>query len=202
MDYFARSTGVAGARISPRVPVTISSAVAPGRGSGLDDQQRCRQQDCRRQRNRHKSDRCLHHVSRRDANHRAFAFSEMVQIKICRDYAGTGIAMVTLVESTVSAITRHSDNAPIASEAAMALVNREEATGTGRFRSLPCRATVSLVKSLPARANHPRTSSLACNSRPAILRRPAPEKWQNHGKQQGFARYLCALPAIPAIQSL
>ena len=40
--------------------------------------------------------------------------------------------MVTLIESTVSATTRHSDNAPIASEAAMALVNREEATGTER----------------------------------------------------------------------
>ena len=96
------------------------------------NQQRCRQQDCRRQRNRHKSDRCFHHVSRRDANRRALAFSEMVQIKICRDYAGSGIAMVTLIESTVSATTRHSDNAPIASEAAMALVNREEATGTER----------------------------------------------------------------------
>ena len=50
-----------------------------------------------------------------------------------RDYAGIGIAMLTLIESTVSVTTRHSDNAPIASVAAMALVSREEATGAGRF---------------------------------------------------------------------
>jgi hypothetical protein len=48
-------------------------------------------------------------------------------------YAGTGIAMVTLIESAVSVTTRHSDNAPIAREVAMALVSREDATGAGRL---------------------------------------------------------------------
>ena len=48
-------------------------------------------------------------------------------------YAGIGIAMVTLIESTVSVTTRQSDNAPIASEAAMTLVNREDATGARRL---------------------------------------------------------------------
>ena len=48
-------------------------------------------------------------------------------------HIGSGIAMLTLIESTVSVTTRHSDSAPIASEAAMALVKREEATGAGRL---------------------------------------------------------------------
>ena len=42
--------------------------------------------------------------------------------------------MVTLIDSTVSVTTRHSDKVPIASEAAMALANRGEATGAGWFR--------------------------------------------------------------------
>ena len=41
--------------------------------------------------------------------------------------------MDTLIESTVSVTTSHSDSAPIASEAAMALVSREDATDTGRL---------------------------------------------------------------------
>jgi hypothetical protein len=44
-------------------------------------------------------------------------------------YAGSGIAMVTLIDSTVSATIRHSESEPIASEAATALVNWDEATG-------------------------------------------------------------------------
>jgi hypothetical protein len=50
------------------------------------------------------------------------------------DYnSGIGIAMVPLIESTVSVMTRQSDSAPIASEAAIALVNWEEATGVRRL---------------------------------------------------------------------
>jgi hypothetical protein len=41
--------------------------------------------------------------------------------------------MVALIESTVSATSKHSDSAQIASVAAMALVSREEATGAGRL---------------------------------------------------------------------
>jgi hypothetical protein len=41
--------------------------------------------------------------------------------------------MVPLIESTVSVMTRQSDSAPIASEAAIALVNWEEATGVRRL---------------------------------------------------------------------
>src|SRR5258708_1773712 len=42
---------------------------------------------------------------------------------------GSGIAMLTLIDSTVRATIRHSESEPIASEAATALVNRDEATG-------------------------------------------------------------------------
>ena len=40
--------------------------------------------------------------------------------------------MVTLIDSTVRVTIRHSDSAQIASEAATALVNRDEATGAER----------------------------------------------------------------------
>jgi hypothetical protein len=49
------------------------------------------------------------------------------------DYAGIGIAIETLIERTVRLTIRHSDNAPIASEAATASVSRDEATGTHRL---------------------------------------------------------------------
>ena len=39
------------------------------------------------------------------------------------------MAMLTLIDSTVSATIRHSESEPIASEAATALINRDEATG-------------------------------------------------------------------------
>jgi len=41
--------------------------------------------------------------------------------------------MVALIDNTVSVTTRQSDNVPTASDVAMALVNREEATGAGRL---------------------------------------------------------------------
>jgi hypothetical protein len=45
------------------------------------------------------------------------------------DQTGSGIAMLTLIDITVRVTIRHSDSEPIASEAATALVNRDEATG-------------------------------------------------------------------------
>jgi hypothetical protein len=42
---------------------------------------------------------------------------------------GRGIAMVALIDSTVSATTRESDRVPIASDVTMALNNLEEETG-------------------------------------------------------------------------
>ena len=44
-------------------------------------------------------------------------------------YTGIGIAMLTLIESTVRVTIRHSDSEPSASEAATASASRDEATG-------------------------------------------------------------------------
>jgi hypothetical protein len=52
--------------------------------------------------------------------------------KIAFDYAGKGIAMETLIESTVRVTIRHSDSEPIASEAATASISRVDATGAKR----------------------------------------------------------------------
>jgi hypothetical protein len=52
--------------------------------------------------------------------------------KIVFFYAGIGIAMVTLIETTVRVTIRHSDSEPIASEAATVRINRDEATGVER----------------------------------------------------------------------
>ena len=41
--------------------------------------------------------------------------------------------MVALIDNTVSVTTRHSDSVPIASDVAMALASREEATGAEWF---------------------------------------------------------------------
>jgi hypothetical protein len=48
-------------------------------------------------------------------------------------YEGIGIASVTLIENTVRVTIRDSDNAPIASEAATAWVNLDDATGAARL---------------------------------------------------------------------
>ena len=64
----------------------------------------------------------------RDAGHRGFAES--------RNRYGMGIAIVALIDSTVSVITRQRDNVPIATEVAMAPSNREEVTGV-RLLSKP-----------------------------------------------------------------
>ncbi len=70
--------------------------------------------------------------------------------------------MASLIDSTVSETIRHSDNEPIASEAATALVNRDEATGAA-WPSKPARAGRPYHgrKSFQSRANHPRNPFFA-----------------------------------------
>src|SRR5260370_14529828 len=109
-------TCAAGSRLSPCVPVAISSdaasrianvspTVTSPTGVFIIDRSRCR--------------------SSRNA-------VPKVQTEKRGDHIKIGIAMLTLIESTVITTARHSDSAPIASEAAMALVNREEATDARR----------------------------------------------------------------------
>ena len=68
----------------------------------------------------------------RDANHRVLSRKIANGLENNFDYAGIGIAMETLIESTVRVTIRHSDNEPIASEAATVRVSRDEATGAER----------------------------------------------------------------------
>jgi hypothetical protein len=70
--------------------------------------------------------------------------------------AGIGIAMVTLIESTVRVTIRHSDNAPIASVAATASFRRDEATGAERpLKPQAPDDRIMIRYSLDARANQP-----------------------------------------------
>jgi hypothetical protein len=48
------------------------------------------------------------------------------------DQVGIGIAILTLIENTVSVTIRQSDREPIASEATTASISRDEATGRER----------------------------------------------------------------------
>ena len=51
--------------------------------------------------------------------------------KMIFGYAGIGIAMLTLIDSTVRVTIRQSDSEPIASEAATASVSRAGGNGRG-----------------------------------------------------------------------
>src|SRR3954451_25392758 len=86
--------------------------------------------------------------------------------------------MLTLIDSTVSATIRHSDNEPIASEAATALVNRDEATGAA-WPSKPARDDrIMPGKILKSRTNHPRNFFTAIAGNIAAAHTG---KWQNNG---------------------
>jgi hypothetical protein len=89
------------------------------------------------------------------------------------DYPANGIAIETLIDSTVSVTTRHSENAPIASVAAMALVNREEATGAGRLPKPTVPSDRIMVKFLQDTGESPATSGNLTDSAGNIAAFPA-----------------------------
>ena len=68
-------------------------------------------------------------------------------------YAGIGIAMETLIESTVRVTIRHSDSEPIASVAATASFSRDDATGAERplKPAAPCDHVMAEVPSTRGR---------------------------------------------------
>ena len=91
----------------------------------------------------HKADRCFHRgpiampiIAR--------CLGKRCKQKNAWNYAGIGIAMVTLIDSTVSVTTRHSDSAPIASEVGdgVGQSGRSDRRGAA-VKAAPCRATVS-----------------------------------------------------------
>ena len=72
------------------------------------------------------------------------------------DYAGIGIETETVIETTVRVTIRHSDNAPIASEAATAPVSRDEATGAELALKPAAPGDRFMAGNpSPARTNHP-----------------------------------------------
>jgi hypothetical protein len=87
-------------------------------------------------------------------------------------YDGIGIAMLTPIESTVRVTISHSDNEPIASEAATTSISRDEATGAElAFRSKPAAPGDRIMAEiLQGAGESPATPKISQES-PAILGR-------------------------------
>lgn len=74
------------------------------------------------------------------------------------DYIGSAMS---LIASTFSVEIRHSEAAPKASEAATALISRDDATGAGRQTKPAARGDRIMVQFLDlSRANHPRSADI------------------------------------------
>lgn len=117
------------------------------------------------------------------------------------DYAGNAVAMLMLLDSTVTATTRHSVSAPSAATPRSRGSAGTMPLGQGGHGSLPCRTTVSWCKSLRPRANHSRHPSKSARCHRQDCGGDAPRKRQKYGNDEGFARYLGSFPAIPDIQT-
>jgi hypothetical protein len=78
------------------------------------------------------------------------------------------MAMLTLIDSTVSATIRHSDSEPIASEAATALVNRDEATGAA-WLSKPAARSDRIMAGIPCIVGESPAEPIFCRDRRQYL---------------------------------
>jgi hypothetical protein len=83
-------------------------------------------------------------------------------------YAGIGIAMLTLIESTVRVTTRHSESV---SEAATASASRDEATGADELLKPTAPDDRIMAEILQCAGESPVAFRIIRES-PAILRRP------------------------------
>ncbi|WP_027581108.1 hypothetical protein [Bradyrhizobium sp. Ai1a-2] len=70
------------------------------------------------------------------------------------DQVGSGIAIATLIDSIVSAITTDSDNAPIVTKVAVALASRDGTAGTVRLSKPAVPGDHVMVEILACGANH------------------------------------------------
>jgi hypothetical protein len=89
-----------------------------------------------------------------------------------RDTDQIGIAMLTLIDSTVSATIRHSDSEPIASEAATALIKRDEATGAAGPSNPAARGDRAMAEILKGAGESPAEPGLPSNRRQDLGERP------------------------------
>jgi hypothetical protein len=97
--------------------------------------------------------------------------------------------MVTLIDSTVRATIRHSDNPPTASEPATAWVNRDKATGAERPLE-PKAPDDRVMVEFPEYAGERIARTTGNSQKPlAILGRFRIKTWQNNGIVGGYARY-------------
>src|ERR1700740_3598932 len=101
--------------------------------------------------------------------------------KIIFGYAGIGIAMVTLIESTVRVTITHSDSEPIASEAATVRINRDEATGVQRALKPVPPGDRSMAEILQIAGESPTISKISQRSS-ANLGRLLSGRWRNSGE--------------------
>src|SRR5580698_9179963 len=85
--------------------------------------------------------------------------------KIILNYAGIGIAMLTLIENTVRVTIRHSDSEPIASVAATASISRDEATGAERLSKPPVPDDRIMAEFLRCASESPATPEALRNRR-------------------------------------
>jgi hypothetical protein len=104
----------------------------------------------------------------RDAVHRALWQKKWPEDR--SGYAGIGIAMETLIESTVMVTITHSDIEPIASVAATASASRDEATGADGLSKPAARGDRVMAEILQDAGESPAAPRILQES-PAILRR-------------------------------
>ena len=83
--------------------------------------------------------------------------------KIISSYAGIGIAMGTLIETATRATIRPSDSEPIASEAATALISRDETAGAERPLKPTGRTTVRRTRIMAK--NSSRRGRITCTKK-------------------------------------
>jgi hypothetical protein len=103
--------------------------------------------------------------------------------------------METLIDSTVRVTIRHSDIEPIASVAATAFHNREEATGAGRPLK-PRAPDDRFMTQIPSTRGESPVRPAKFAGVAGNIAAGGQRKWQNHGAKRGFARYPRSYPAI------
>jgi hypothetical protein len=98
--------------------------------------------------------------------------------------------MLALIESTARATIKHSDSEPIASAAATASVNADEAV-VALWPLKPAAPDGRIMVWIPlkARANHLRHRKESRNARGQHWGGCRFKKWQKRGKAQHYARY-------------
>ena len=97
------------------------------------------------------------------------------------------------VDSAVNATTRHNENAPSASEAATASINREEATGALRPPK-PAAACERVMAGFPGRLTHPRIAKTLAIIAGKIAATSAPDSPQALSLVNDCAQAVAARP--------